>query len=59
MEQATTIALTKVNTFLAKVYMVMFVGLAVTGVISYWIGKNTAAANILMNYVHLFTDCQD
>jgi len=30
----------KVNTFLAKVYLLMFVGLAVTGIISYWVSEN-------------------
>jgi FtsH-binding integral membrane protein len=30
----------KVNTFLAKVYLLMFVGLAVTGVVSLWISEN-------------------
>ena len=48
MAQATAIALTKVNTFLAKVYLSMFVGLAVTGVISYWIAKNTAVESPLL-----------
>jgi FtsH-binding integral membrane protein len=32
---------TKVNTFLAKVYLLMFVGLAITGVVSYWVSTNT------------------
>ena len=30
----------RVNTFLARVYLLMFVGLAVTGVISYWVSQN-------------------
>jgi FtsH-binding integral membrane protein len=30
----------KVNTFLARVYLLMFVGLAVTGIISYWISES-------------------
>ena len=30
----------RVNTFLARVYLLMFVGLAVTGVISLWVSEN-------------------
>ncbi|MGB3716577.1 MAG: Bax inhibitor-1/YccA family protein [Candidatus Promineifilaceae bacterium] len=30
----------KVNTFLARVYLLMFVGLAVTGVVSLWVSEN-------------------
>jgi len=30
----------KVNTFLAQVYLLMFVGLAVTGVVSYWVSES-------------------
>ena len=31
---------TKINTFLAQVYLLMFVGLAITGVVSYWVSQN-------------------
>jgi FtsH-binding integral membrane protein len=31
---------TKINTFLAQVYLLMFVGLAITGVTSYWVSQN-------------------
>ena len=51
MAQTTTaaapVAETKVNTFLAKVYLLMFVGLAITGVVSYWVSENTAFADRL------------
>lgn len=30
----------RVNTFLARVYLLMFVGLAVTGLVSYWVSTN-------------------
>ena len=30
----------KVNTFLAKVYLLMFVGLAITGVVSFWVSES-------------------
>ena len=30
----------KVNTFLAQVYLLMFVGLAVTGLVSYWVSES-------------------
>jgi FtsH-binding integral membrane protein len=30
----------RVNTFLARVYLLMFVGLAITGVVSYWVSEN-------------------
>jgi len=30
----------KVNTFIAQVYLLMFVGLAITGVVSYWVSQN-------------------
>jgi len=39
---------TKVNSFLAKVYLLMFVGLAITGVVSYWISANTAFESYLV-----------
>jgi hypothetical protein len=32
---------TRVNRFLAQVYLLMFVGLAVTGIVSYWVSENT------------------
>ena len=38
---------TKVNTFLAKVYLLMFVGLAVTGIVSYWVFANTEFESLL------------
>jgi FtsH-binding integral membrane protein len=48
MAEATTAAApaaeTRVNTFLAQVYLLMFVGLAITGVVSYWVSENTAFA---------------
>ena len=31
---------TRINTFLARVYLLMFVGLAVTGLISYWVSES-------------------
>ena len=31
---------TRINTFLARVYLLMFVGLAITGAISYWVSQN-------------------
>ncbi|HSG17837.1 MAG TPA: Bax inhibitor-1/YccA family protein [Anaerolineae bacterium] len=30
----------KVNTFIAQVYLLMFVGLAITGVVSYWVSES-------------------
>jgi FtsH-binding integral membrane protein len=30
----------RINTFLARVYLLMFVGLAITGVVSYWVSEN-------------------
>ena len=30
----------RINTFLARVYLLMFVGLAITGVVSYWISES-------------------
>jgi len=30
----------RINTFLARVYLLMFVGLAVTGVVSFWVSEN-------------------
>jgi exonuclease VII small subunit len=30
----------RINTFLARVYLLMFVGLAVTGVVSHWVSEN-------------------
>jgi FtsH-binding integral membrane protein len=48
MAQATAVAPAveaRVNTFLAKVYVLMFVGLAVTGVVSYWVSQNTEFEN--------------
>lgn len=51
MAHATTAAApaaeSKVNTFLAQVYLLMFVGLAVTGVVSYWVSENTAFESLL------------
>ncbi len=51
MAQATAAAApaaeTKVNTFLAKVYLLMFVGLAVTGVVSYLVSENTDFESLL------------
>ncbi len=51
MAQATTAAApateTRVNTFLAKVYLLMFVGLAVTGLVSYWVSVNTEFESLL------------
>ena len=51
MAEATTAAApadeTRVNTFLAQVYLLMFVGLAITGVVSYWVSENTAFAERL------------
>ena len=48
MAEATTAAApaaeTRVNIFLAQVYLLMFVGLAITGVVSYWVSENTAFA---------------
>ena len=40
---------TRVNTFLAQVYLLMFVGLAITGVVSLWVSTN------LQFQVRLFT----
>ena len=44
MAQATSAAApaaeTRVNAFLAKAYLLMFVGLAVTGLGSYWVSEN-------------------
>ena len=43
MTQATAVAPAagaRINTFLAKVYLLMFVGLAVTGAVSYWVSAN-------------------
>ena len=43
MAQAATVAPAseaKINTFLARVYLLMFVGLALTGVVSYWVSTN-------------------
>ena len=37
----------RVNTFLARVYLLMFVGLAVTGVISLWVSENQDFQNNL------------
>jgi FtsH-binding integral membrane protein len=39
--EAAPAAETRVNTFLAQVYVLMFVGLAITGVVSYWVSENT------------------
>jgi FtsH-binding integral membrane protein len=51
MTQATTAAApaaeSKVNTFLAQVYLLMFVGLAVTGFVSYWVSENTDFESVL------------
>jgi len=50
MTQATAVAPAtdaKVNTFLAKVYILMFVGLAITGVVSYWVSANTQFESLL------------
>ena len=30
----------RINTFLARVYLLMFVGLAITGVVSFWVSEN-------------------
>jgi FtsH-binding integral membrane protein len=40
---------TRINTFLAQVYLLMFVGLAITGVVSLWVSTN------LQFQVRLFT----
>ena len=37
---ATPVSETRVNTFLAQVYLLMFVGLAITGVVSLWVSTN-------------------
>ena len=51
MAQATTAAApnaeTRVNIFLAEVYLLMFVGLVVTGIVSYWVGENTEFESLL------------
>jgi hypothetical protein len=51
MAQSTTAAApaaeVRVNSFLAKVYLLMFVGLAVTGVVSYWVSENTEFESLL------------
>jgi hypothetical protein len=51
MAQSTTAAApaaeVRVNSFLAKVYLLMFVGLAVTGVVSYWVSENTEFESVL------------
>ena len=39
----------KINVFLAKVYLLMFVGLAVTGVISYWVSESLQFQTRLFN----------
>ena len=45
MSQATATAApaaeTKVNSFIAKVYLLMFLGLAIPGVVSYWVSEYT------------------
>jgi FtsH-binding integral membrane protein len=39
----------RVNTFLARVYLLMFVGLAVTGVVSLWVSQNPTFQNNLFS----------
>jgi len=38
---------TRINTFLAQVYLLMFVGLAITGLVSLWVCNNTEFQNNL------------
>jgi FtsH-binding integral membrane protein len=51
MAQATTAAApaaeTRANTFLAKVNLPMLVGIAVTGVVSYWVSENMQFKSLL------------
>ena len=47
---ATPVSEARVNTFLARVYLLMFVGLAITGGVSYWVSQN------LQFQVRLFTN---
>jgi FtsH-binding integral membrane protein len=53
MAQATTTAApaaeAKVNTFLAQVYLLMFVGLGVTGIVSLWVSENTQLESVMVS----------
>ena len=52
MAQATTMAApaaeTIANNFLVNVYLLMFVGLAVTGLVSYWVSENMQIEALLI-----------
>ncbi len=52
MSQATSVVApateTRVNIFLAQVYLLMFVGLALTGLVPYWISEFTQFESLLV-----------
>lgn len=47
------VSATKINTFLAQVYLLMFVGLAVTGVVSLWVSESLRFQTTLFNSLWL------